>query len=522
MKSFAARAFRVTFDDEGLAAVTASAPSDRVYLDCLDIGSLRRDGELVAGETAPPKVDSDEVEQRWLAPGVASIVVRHSFLASWRTRVVLSNLAGVDWTATLRFAVRPGPGHRVWRLAGGSASVLALLPPDPSTPILYARSGAAPVVISEGADDPDAQEGQPAGLEVGQEVGLHIGPYRIGVGERLVLAWEWTTARHPRQLAADLSAVLPALPRWPCVAVGEEIWLPTDPDTALVVPEEVETTDLGDRQALVASEPGRHRVELRSARGSTLLDLSWVQPLAEVLAAAAERALQVPAGPAGVVRLPDLASALVVQGVARTAGFPAAAAAADALDQFTARLDDAGPDPALRAIYLAGEYDRLGDADLIIRASDLVAGVRAPAPGLGLAVVRTTVASVLAGRLPGPGPRLAPITRPGTLAEAEFLLSTRPPDLLAADPEVKTLLYRLAIDVLAGLPGRLPDAQPPDRIGHTLAVLRLVPDALGSWWTARFGFSVGELVDARALELGERLDPRRPISPAHAWLALGS
>ena len=151
-----------------------------------------------------------------------------------------------------------------------------------------------------------------------------------------------------------------------------------------------------------------------------------------------------------------------------------------------------------------------------------MAGLRAPVPGLGLAVVRTTVASVLAGRLPEPGPRLAPITRPETLAEAEFLLSTRPPDLLAADPEITTVLYRLAIDVRAGLPGRLPDSLPPDQIGHTLAVLRLVPDALGSWWTARFGFTVGELVDARTLELGERLDPRLPISPAHAWLALSS
>ena len=128
MKSFAARAFRVTFDDAGLSAVTASAPSGRVYLDRLEIGSLRRDGELVSGETGPPMVDTDEVEQLWLASGVASIEVRHSFLVTWRTRVVLSNLAGVDWTATLRFAVRPGPGHRVWTLASGSASALALLP----------------------------------------------------------------------------------------------------------------------------------------------------------------------------------------------------------------------------------------------------------------------------------------------------------------------------------------------------------------------------------------------------------
>ena len=507
LKSFATRAFRVAFDDRGLAAVTPTARPDRDYLDRLEIGALRRDDEAVVGDTEPPTVDADEVEQRWLAPGVASIAVRHSFIAGWRTRVVLSNLAGTDWTATLRFALRPGPGYQVWTLATGSASVLALLPLEPGVPILYARSGTSSVLVSE-ADDRAA---------------LEIGPYHIGVDERLVLAWDWETARHPRELAADLSAALPALPRWPCVAVGDEIWLPADPDTALVVPDMVDATDLGDRQALVAAEPGRHRVELRSARGCTVLDLSWVVPLPDFLASAAERVLATPAGPAGVVPLPDLASALVIQRVGRTAGFPAAVAAADALDQFTARLDDAGPDPALRAIYLAGEYDRLGDPDLITRAVAVLAGLGRPIPGLGLAVLRTTVASVLADRPPPAAPRLLP-SESVAAAEAELLLASRPPGLLATDPRVATLLHRLATEVCAGLPGRLPEQgpnrRPPEEIAHTLAVLRLVPDALGPWWTARFGASVGELADARSLELLERIGPRDPISAAHMWLAL--
>ncbi len=515
MKSFATRAFRVAFDDSGLTAVNPTARPDRGYFDRLEIGALRRNGEPVLGDTVPAVLDSDEIEQRWLAPDVASIAIRHSFIAGWRTRVVLANLAAADWTATLRFAVRPGPGYRVWTLATGSATVFALLPWEPDVPILYARSGNSSVV-SEAADHPDHP--------TDDLVGLQIGPYRIGAGERLVLSWDWKTASHPRRLASDLSAALPALPRWPCVAVGEEIWLPADPDTALVVPDTVETTDLGDRQALAATEPGRHRVELRSARGSTVLDLSWVTPLPDFLANAAEQALAAPAGPAGVVRLPDLASALVVQRVARTAGFPAAGAAADALDQFTARLNDAGPDPALRAIYLAGEYDRLGDADLISRALDVLAGLGRPVPGLGLAVLRTTVASVLAGRSPPPAPRIVPTGEPETLAEAELLLATRTPEFLTTDPGVSRLLHRLATEVCAGLPGRLPEPpsnRPPlDEIAHTLAVLRLVPDALGPWWTTRFGGPVGELSDARGLEVIERIGAGGPISAAHVWLAL--
>ncbi len=516
MKSFAARAFRVTVDEQGLQSVGPTSGAGAVdpeqrYLDRLVIGGLRRDGTPVTGAAEPMVIDADEAEQRWVAPGQAAIETRHTFVGGWRTRVVLTNLSDESWTAALRFSVRPGPGYRCWRLVAGPRSVLALLPTRTDTAILYARSAGGPAMVTPAADDPAA---------------FDIGPYRLAPGERVVLAWDWATARQPRRLAA----MLPPLPRWPVVAVGEEIWLPADPDTALAGADELEVTDLGDRRAVTAAEPGRHRVELRSAQGSTVLDLSWVPTVADHLTSTAELVLAAPPGPAGVVRLPDLASALVVQRVARTAGFAAAPEAADALDQFTARLDDDGPDAALRAVYLAGEYDRLGDPDLVTRSARLIDRVPAAVPGLGLAVMRTAVAAVLAGRSASldPSRRSVPAgPDDGTsgdadaMAAAELRLATRPPEQLSGDEVVAGALRRIGVLLLAGLPGRLPADQPLEQWGHAVAVARLVPEDLGGWWRGRYGVSLGELADARSLELVERLQGGG-VSAAHAWLALSS
>lgn len=503
LKWFAARGFRVAFDAYGLVAATPTAQPNRPYLHGIDV-TLQREGRPVSGNALPAVIDTDEVEQRWVAAGTATVDIRHSFVAGWRTRIVVGNTAGSAWTGTLRVAVRAGDGHRLWCIATGSAAALALLPDEPDVPILFARTVGASGIRAAEADVATFQ----------------VGPHRYTEGERLVLAFDWASVRDQRRLAAEISVAAPALPRWSTVETGAEIWLPADPDTALAAPVEVSASDLGDRQAVVAADSGRHQVELRSARGATVLDLSWVTPVSDFLVGAAARALSAPPGPAGVVRLPNLATALVVQHVARATGFVAAAVAADALDQFTARFDDDGPDPSLRAVYLAGEYDRLGDPELITRAAELTRRSATAVPGLGLAVVRTAVAAALAGQADRPSPLGPAVTGPVGLAELELLLTTRPPELLLGDPTAAAALHRLGVELLAGLPGRLPRDRPADDLAYALLVLRLTPEALGAWWRRRFGCSIAELADARALEISERLASTSTISTAHAWLAL--
>ena len=503
MKSFPLRAFRVAFDDDGGTEVTSSARPGHPVLTRLDIGTLQRAGEPVDGDTEPVQFDDDEIEQHWTAPGLASVVVRHSFVGGWRTRVVLAELSGRPWTASLRLGVQPGPGVRPWSWATGAHGVLALLPDDPAGSVLYVRTGPSPAPV---APRPD---------------GLVLGPYRLAAGERLVTSFEWASARWPREVTARLGSTWPALPRWSTVALDEEIWLPADPDAALVLPDEVGTTDLGDRQALTSAVPGRYRVELRSARGSTELELAWAPPVPEFLSSVAERILAAPSGPAGVVGMPDLACAVVVQRASRILGFPSAIAAADALDQFTARFDDDGPDRALGAIYLIGEYDRLGDPDLIVRATELIARAGTPVPGSGLALIRTAIATVVAGRPPDSGPRLTAVD-PGDLAGLEVLLATRPQAAPDNGSPLAAGLHRLGLELLAGLPGRLPDDHPSDDTAYAIAVLRLVPDALNHWWSVRYGLPAAELADARALELVDRLGPDAAVGRAHAWLAVSS
>ena len=503
MKSFPLRAFRVAFDDAGRTEVSSPARPGQPVLTGLEIGALQRAGEPVPGDAEPVQFDDDEIEQRWTAPGLASVVVRHSFVGGWRTRVVLAELSGQPWTASLRLGVQPGPGVRPWSWATGTHGVLALLADDPACSVLHVRTGPSPAPVSALAG------------------GLGLGPYRLTAGERVVASFEWASARWAREVTSRLASTWPVLPRWSTVATGEEIWLPADPDAALVLPNELETTDLGDRQAVTSEVPGRYRVELRSARGSTALELAWAPPLPQFLSSVAERILAAPSGPAGVVGLPDLAGAVVVQRAARIVGFPSAIAAADALDQFTARFDDDCPDRALGAIYLAGEYDRLGDLELIARAAELIARVREPVPGLGMALIRTAIAAVLAGRPSGPGPRLTALD-PGSLAGLEILLATRPAAAPDAGAELAAGLHRLGLELLAGLPGRLPDDRSSDDAAYAVAVLRLVPDALNRWWTGRFGVPVAELADARALELVDRLDPDAAAGRAHAWLAVSS
>ena len=504
LKSFALRAFRIDFDETGeFVGVWHRKRTAQPYLRRLALDQLICDDQPANWTQDRTVIDTDEVERAWTADGIARVELRHSFAAGWRTRLAVTNLAATSWTGRLGLVLEPGEGFRGWGMSIAGESTYAVLPWSAELPILAARSVHSPI---------DAVWAS----------GLQVGPIVVAPGDRFVTAWDWWSTPHPGGLADRLPA---DVPRQLTVEVGDEIWLRADPDTAVVAPPDVDTVDDQDHRALSTAEPGRRRVEVRSARGSSVLDLSWVPSPADFLAATAERLLAEPAGPNGVVRLPDLVSALVVQRAVRGPGLQAVAEAADALDLFSARMVETTDDPALPVIFLSGEYDRTGDPDQLGEAVGRLAAARAVTPGLGSAIVRAGLAAVATGRRP-----TLPAVRPTTedypsfsdaAAALELQLAIASPPRLLNDGWIRNLLHRLGVELGAGLPGRGSSQLPVDDLGHCLAVLHLVPDSLYPSWTSWFAVPVPELVDALALELVDRLE-RRPVSMGHAWLAVTS
>ncbi len=512
LKSFAVRDFVVDFDERSeLVAVRHRSAPVGPYLGGLRVLELSVDGRPTPWSTGETVVDSDEVERTATADGLASVVLRHSFGAAWRTRLVLRNISSTTWTGRVALALQPGSGYRAWSLSVGRDSTYALLPAALESPILVAQSSSGSAVTVT-------------------EDGFEVGPIPLDPGFSFVAAWDWHAAASPRVLADRLPGELP----WVLTApVGEEIWLPADRDTAVLIPDDLELLDDHGHRTVFADRPGRRRVELRSARGSTVLELAWVPAVSDFLAAAAEQILTGPRGPSGVVGLADLPAALVLQWATRQTGFAAAVEADDALDLFTARLDhspsETGRSSALEISYLAGEYDRLGDPDLLEACDRRMSAMTAVSPGLGLAMMRSRLASILAGRRP-PRPTVGRTAGPlgldpdssasAAAAALEYALATETPDRVTSE-ETLAWVYRVGIELRAGLPGRVPASLPTEQLSHCLAVLRLLPDTVYPYWTETFGLSISTVTDARALELVDRLRGA-PVTAAHAWLALSS
>ncbi len=504
-----------------------AAPQARWLLE-LGLGDLVVSGRRLDWGAPRVTVDTDEVEVCREAPGFGHAVLRHSFAVGWTTRLVLANDSDRPWRAVrLRLRVTTADGCRVWALATGSAALLALVATDGRAPVLGARVTAGAVT---GADAD----------------GLLLGPIDLGPGDRFATQLQWHWARNPRVFTERWVG---ANPRRTVFRPGEALALPDDPDTAVLVEAvsddaaPAELTEAPGQREVVVRGVGRYRVGLRSSRGSADLDVRWAPPPADLLRAAAEAVLAGPRTRAGVVRIDDVGAAVLVQHALAGPGFAAAAAAAEALDRFTARADPAGAprtsgatEPLL-AVYLAGEHDRLGEPELLDRAVALLdaTGLR---PGLGIAAVRVSVALLLAGRALGDALRpvialageaaagtVSPAAHPGLptaggleVATTELRLATlrlgpaRPADLQAA---VIGLGRRLG----AGLPGQPAPAADAAELAHLVAVLRLVPDELRGALCTDTGYSADELAERVALGLSDRLR-HAPPGPAHTWLAL--
>jgi hypothetical protein len=489
------------------------------YLSGAVVDGLQVDGRALEPQEPEVLVDSDEVEYAYTWPGRLRLVVRHSFAVGWGLRVAFSSLAEVPQTvdrAELR--LQPQPEVVPWALTLGVTTAYALLPARGFGPVLGA-------VLRRGSVAGASQRG------------LQLSPFELRAGARYVVQLQWDWYARPRDFGQER---YPEAPSALSVSAGESVHLRVDEDVAVLAPDDVDVARTPETLELVA-EPGRYSFELRSARGTTALDLQWVAPVEEFLSDLVPGVLSGPRTTSGVVRLAGVADALLVQSALARSQVDDQDDAAEALDLFTARLSGAATEEPvalgpLEVAYLCREFDRVGDPELLADASALLLGLPAPQPGLGLAATQLCLRLIVSNQparavlsrlawLLGRLDRGSPPSVADRAAELELMAvtfagpgATGPGATSATD-----LIDRLAgLGTLlgAGLIGRAVAPRPVDELTHLVTVFQLLPDGVSDRLTAQWGCSVEALAERTLPELVARLEGK-PVSRAHAWLALG-
>ena len=460
-------------------------------------------------------VDADEVEVTRTG-GPLRLVVRHTFGDGWGLRVALTNegteVLGLDDPV---LSWRVPPDRPAWALAAGASGGYAVLPPAGAGPVLGG-------VLRLGA------------LTAADAEGLHLGPVRLEPGGRYVVAWQWDFVSTPRSFERGRH---PDVPRRLDLLVGEVAAIAAGEDEALVTAPGLDADTVREGVELSALEPGSFGVELRSARGVTAYALRVGAPLEEVLAQTAATLLDRPRTASGVVPLPDVAAALVVQRALAAGALADPVAAEEALDRVAARLPEDGPHDGPTLAFLCGEHSRTGDPEPLDQAHRAALAAPQPVPGLGLAATELCLALLLAGRPVGPVldhlVRLAGAAGTRGLAgspsdqaallELEVVTMARPASEgpRRDTPAVAARVAGLGDWLGAGLKGRAVTPLPVDQVAHLAAVLALLPEPVSAALRSRWGCTAHELAHRGRAEVLCRW-PAAPSPAALAWLVLGS
>jgi hypothetical protein len=427
---------------------------------------------------------------------------------------VLVNSGSAQRRLRLLIPLHPGADVVDWAVAEGAEAELFLQPADGRGPLLVGR-------LRQGS------------VEKITERGLELPELVLDPAERYVLAWEWVWLPRPAAYGRRWPTIRP--PTTTCLR-RRAVRVPAGPDVALVAPPYLGIETVDDGYELTADEPGSALVELRSGRGLRTLELTWTPTVAELLGRAANDLLASSRRAAGIAVLPGIEAALIVQHAQTGDLIDDRDEAGDALDRYTARLDEDRLDPVLGGLLLCGEYARLGDAALLDSATGCVRRAERPLPGLGLVAVRICVARLLAGLSPQPVMdrllQLAsdiPVSEDGAAA-AELIAVTRAAgrdDARRADPRNRPsdqdallrLVLALGTALGSGLPGGPVSPLPVDRLGHLLATLAVVPDDLAAATRRAWGVSARNLVERSTPTLLARL-VGRPVGLGHVWLTL--
>lgn len=492
------------------------------YLSGAALGELRVDDERLAPVEPEVRVDVDEVEVVHTFPGRLRVVVRHTFATGWGVRLAFVSLAPhPQQVERAQLRLEPGPRCVAWALTLGVTGAYAVSPASGTGPLLggLLRLGSV-------------RDATPDGLE--------LSPFTLAPDGRHVAQLQWDWYATPRAFGQERYGAAPSA-LFP--ATGEVVQVRVDDDVAVVMPEGPADAHRGrGRLELVSAVRGRFPVELRSARGTIAFSLQWVDRAEELLASLAEGVLSAERSSAGVVKLPDVAAALVVQHALGANRVDDPDDAAEALDLFTARLTGSGSLTPVHAAYLCREHDRLGDPDLLDEAWAALRDRTRPAPGLGLAATQLCLGLIArdrpAGEVLGLLSRLfsafaARRAAGRALPEDDITARAAALELVAvtaagprawgpdgAGPDVRPEVAGLGLHLGAGLKGQAVLARPEAELAHLLTVFQLLPDDLSGELTRRWGCSAHALAAAATPGLLARLEGQ-PVGDAHSWLVLG-
>jgi len=486
----------------------------------------RVDGQPLDPVEAELRVDEDELELTYTHPGRLRVVVRHTFAMGWGLRIAFSSLAAATQRVEgAELSLEPQPGCVAWALTLGATATYAVVPAAGTGPLLggLLRLGS---------------------LQSAGGTGVQLTAFELRPDARYVLQLDWDWYENTPAFAQDRYGPVPSAL---VTTTGESVTVRVDEDVAVVAPAGLRAVQEGPRLELVSDIAGSFSVELRAARGTTSLQLQWVNQRAEVLRAAARAALMQPRSAAGVVRLAGVTEALVLQHALRFLHLDDPDEAVEALDLFTARLSAAGAVSPLEATYLCREFDRLGDPDLLVQAGHAVLDVAIATPGLGVAATQLCLALLVSSQsvdavlahlarlasqvATAPTEETAGVSEQAAALEV-LAVTNGGPGATGGSAELRDLLPRIAalgLHLGAGLSGRGVTPLSPAVLSHLLAVFELLPDGSSSSMAPLWGCSAHVLARRATPELLARLEQRRPeenrpeqnrLDEAYAWLVL--
>jgi hypothetical protein len=533
----------ITVDREGVirGVVHDSRPGASYLLEAGTV-TVRSAGGQVPFELTGWHADSDEVEVVWEAAGLLRLEVRHTFAAGWGMRLAVTNIGTTALTLDdVQLALVAGEKYVPWGLAAGAEAAYSLHPLDGAGPVL---GGLLKLGSVQRLGPGGARGSRPPRSQHSPGV-ASLGTIDLAPGGRYILVWQWSWYPTPRALGAGRH---PGVPVSTYLVAGQSARIHAGSDVAVLAPDpHLVVAPDGESTELIPSGPGDYPVELRSALGAVEYRLHCAAPAENLLARLADRLLGGSRTPAGVIRIDTAAAGLVVQH-AIASGIEQTDAAAEALDLLTSRLRTAPARDPLSAAYLCGEAVRIDEAELIDVVAEAMRAAELAEPGLGLAVLRLSVSSLVLGRdisrvLDGLLGLVVPSATDAEPADADaalrrdigrlelmaVLASSR---RQAPQPDLIDHVARIGVWLGAGLKGEPVRRLGLVRLAQLAAVLELLPEQLEPAFHRRWPCPPSELAHRARAELlnrlqrvladgsGELAAGQREGLTAAAWLAL--
>jgi hypothetical protein len=501
----------IAFRPDGtIEEVLADSSSATSYLEGGGRVAVQIDDVEVLWPETVVTADVDEVEFSYRGREDLGLVVRHSFAGGWAIRVAFLSHTLDPLSVRAELGWVPAATSPARALAAGATGAYQVPGPDGMGLLLGGE-------LLLGSCD---------AIGAG---GIGLGRFTLDPLGRQVVQWRWDWFSGPVTFADRFVAV----PRDLVLPAGEVAVIAADDDEAVVAPGG-DLTRRGGHLELSATVPQTVAVHIGARRGVTEYDIEWVAPLDEVLVEIGESLLAGPRNQSGLLRLADLDAAMAVQRLLTFGGADDSDDADDALRLFSTRLESCAVTDGRGIAFLCGEFERLGEEDLLERATTALLGLAVPVPGLGLATVQLCVARLQLGwpvepllahltAVPAAGDPGADLERTAVALELALVGGPRFAGVIEQADRGRTEAWstRVGVGLGAGLLGRAVRPLPVDLHAYLATVLGLLPEPQATQLRPDWGCRTDEVPRRAQAEVLAQLG-RRPPRPAHSWLIMGA